>query len=109
MRELYLARDAVLRDLDGRHETLVDAAVEQRRWWLSQWDDGAQFILCLLAQDVQEAVHAIEPTWPLCSDCHAEHQDHPLLVEPDLGTDPFWVCPRSGLPVAAVGSLVHQP
>lgn len=105
MRDLLLARDAVLRDLDGRHASLVDAAVEQRRWWLQQWEDGAQFVLCLLAQDVQEAVHEADPTWPLCP----EHTDHALLIEPDLGTDPFWVCPRSGLPVAAVGSLAHQP
>jgi len=99
------AREAVLRDLGGRHEDLVDAAVEQRRWWVQQWPDGEQFLVCLLAQDVQEAVHATDPTWPLCE----EHQDHPLFVEPDLGTDPFWVCARSGLPVAAVGTLVRQP
>ncbi|MCU1587787.1 MAG: hypothetical protein JWN31_1280 [Frankiales bacterium] len=96
------AREAVLRDLDGRHVELVDQAVEQRRWWLSQWEDGAPFILCLLAQDVQENVHEVDPMWPPCD----EHEDHCLLVEPDLGTDPFWVCPRSGLPIAAVGSLL---
>lgn len=28
---------------------------------------------------------------------------HALFVEPDLGPDPFWVCHRTGLPVAAVG------
>lgn len=39
--------------------------------------------------------------WPSCP----EHPDHALVVEPDLGTDPFWVCERSGLPVAPVGSL----
>lgn len=99
------AREAVLRDLDRKHEGLVQAAVEQRTWWLSQWPDGSPFVLCLLAQDVQEAVHSDDPMWPLCPD----HRDHPLLVEPDLGTDPFWVCTRSGLPVAAVGSLVTQP
>jgi hypothetical protein len=96
------ARDAVLRDLDGKHEELVDRAVEHRQWWLSEWADGEPFVLCLLAQDVQEAVHEVDSTWPLC----AEHPDHCLLVEPDLGTDPFWVCPQSGLPVAPVGSLL---
>jgi hypothetical protein len=51
---------------------------------------------------VQEAVHAThDPDWPLCP----EHGDHALFVEPDLGTDPFWVCHRSGLPVAQVGEL----
>lgn len=101
---LDLARAALLRDLDGRYADLLEAAVEDRQWWLAQWEDGAQFVTCLLAQDVQEAVHETDPTWPLCP----EHHDHPLLVEPDLGTDPFWVCSRSGLPVAAVGSLVRQ-
>ena len=87
----------MLRDLDGKHVDLVDQAVEQRRWWLSQWEDGAPFILCLLAQDVQESVHELDPMWPLCSEHQeAEHQDHCLLVEPDLGTDPFWVCPPVG-------------
>jgi hypothetical protein len=95
------ARAAVLRDLEGRHEAIVDRTVQERRWWLEQWPDGAQFLTCLLAQDVQEAVAELDPTWPLCP----EHQDHRLFVEPDLGTDPFWVCERSGLPVAAVGSL----
>jgi hypothetical protein len=99
---LDAARDAVLRD--GAPEDAVGPAVEHRRWWLSQWADGEPFVLCLLAQDVQEAVHTTDPTWPLCP----EHRDHALLVEPDLGTDPFWVCPTSGLPVAPVGSLVSQ-
>jgi hypothetical protein len=96
------ARVAVLRDLDGRREDLVDACTEQRKWWLSEWADGAPYVLCLLAQDVQEAIRETEPLWPPCP----EHRDHPLFVEPDLGTDPFWVCERSGLPVAPVGRLL---
>ena len=91
----------LLRDCPA-HPDLVDKAVEARRWWLEQWPDGAAYVLCLLAQDVQEAVHAAaDPDWPLCP----EHRDHALFVEPDLGPDPFWVCHRTGLPVAAVGSL----
>lgn len=97
------AREAVLRD--GGPEDLVEAAVAERRWWLEQWAEGEPFVLCLLAQDVQEAVHERDPLWPLC----AEHRDHPLFVEPDLGTDPFWVCHRTGLPIAAVGSLRELP
>jgi hypothetical protein len=99
--ELHAARALVLRDLEGRHEDLVEVAVQKRRWWVEQWAEGAEFLPCLLAQDVQEAVHETDPMWPLC----VEHGDHALVVEPDLGTDPFWVCERSGLPVAAVGSL----
>jgi hypothetical protein len=79
--------------------------VAGRRWWLAEWPDGAPHLLCLLAQDLQDVVHErSDPLWPLC----AEHGDHPLLVEPDLGPDPFWVCHRTGLPVAAVGSLPHH-
>lgn len=102
MTALEDAAAAVARDLaDPAYDDLVAQAVEQRRWWLEQWADGAPYLLCLLAQDVQEAVRERAPLWPVC----AEHGDHPLFVEPDLGTDPFWVCERSGLPVAAVGSL----
>jgi hypothetical protein len=99
--ELAAARALVLRDLEGKYADLLDRVVEKRRWWVEQWAEGAEFLPCLLAQDVQEAVHETDPVWPLC----AEHGDHPLVVEPDLGTDPFWVCERSGLPVAPVGSL----
>ena len=96
------ARAAVLRDLaDPTYDELVDRCLEQRRWWVEQWAEGEQYLLCLLAQDVQEAVHETQPQWPVCS----EHGDHALVVGPDLGTDPFWVCERSGLPVASVGSL----
>ena len=99
---LRQARDAVLSDLaDPRRAPVVDDALGHRAWWLQQWPDGAPHVLGLLAQDVQEAVHADEPLWPVCP----EHRDHPLFVEPDLGPDPFWVCHRSGLPVAAVGTL----
>ena len=96
------AATAVRRDLaDPRREELLLACAEERRWWLEQWPDGAPYLLCLLAQDVQEAVQQVDRSWPLCP----EHGDHALVVEPDLGTDPFWVCERSGLPVAPVGSL----
>ncbi|MCA1713135.1 MAG: hypothetical protein LC789_16450 [Actinobacteria bacterium] len=94
------ARAVLLPDA-GRHAALLDAAVEGRRWWLQEWPAGAPYLLCLLAQDLQEAVHPVDPLWPRCP----EHRDHPLFVEPDLGPDPFWVCHRTGLPVAPVGSL----
>ena len=86
---------------DPAVDELVDEAVAHRAWWLAQWADGAPHVLGLLAQDVQEAVHEGEPLWPACP----EHGDHPLFVEPDLGPHPFWVCHRSGLPVAPVGNL----
>jgi hypothetical protein len=95
------AATVLLRDAPAYPE-LVARAVEGRRWWLAEWPDGAPHVLCLLAQDVQELVQETsDPLWPACP----EHPDHPLLVEPDLGPDPFWVCHRTGLPLAAVGSL----
>jgi hypothetical protein len=101
------ARAAVERDVaDPAWTAAVDAAVARRRWWLAQWPAGAPHVVGLLAQDVQEAVHERDPLWPACSEpsCPAVG-GHPLLVEPDLGPDPFWTCHRTGLPVAAVGGL----
>lgn len=108
---LHAARAAVTRDVaDARWSPVVDAAVEHRRWWLEQWADGAPHVLGLLAQDVQEAVHARDAEWPSCTEptCPAVG-GHPLLVEPDLGPDPFWTCHRTGLPVAPVGELRAGP
>lgn len=101
------ARAAVAHDLaDPAHDEAVEEAVEHRRWWLEQWPDGAELVLCLLAQDVQEAVHRVDPMWPVCVETSCvERFGHPMFVQPDLGTDPFWTCSRTGLPVAPVGSL----
>jgi hypothetical protein len=101
------AREAVARDLgDPSWDAALEAATAHRGWWLEQWADGAPHVLGLLAQDVQEAVHERDPQWPPCTEasCPAVGS-HPLLVEPDLGPDPFWTCHRTGLPVAPVGRL----
>lgn len=100
------ASEAVSRDVPEKYAAAVDAALEQRRWWLSQWADGAPYVLGLLAQDVQEVVHADDAGWPACTEptCPAVGA-HALFVEPDLGADPFWTCHRTGLPVAPVGRL----
>lgn len=87
------AAETVQRDLgDGR--------------WLEHWPDGAPHVLGLLAQDVQEAVHERDRGWPPCPEptCDLRGQ-HCLVVEPDLGSDPFWTCDRTGLPVAPIGWL----
>ena len=102
------ARALVAADLgqDPRWDLALDAACEHRRWWLEQWPEGAEHVLGLLAQDAQEAVHAVDPEWPRCTEGSCpERGRHALFVEPDLGPDPFWVCHRTGLPVAAVGQL----
>lgn len=104
---LTAAAEAVRRDLSvSTYDEALAAAVEQRAWWLREWEAGATYVLGLLAQDVQEAVHVNDPTWPRCieTSCPAV-LSHALLVEPDLGADPFWTCHRTGLPVAPVGSL----
>ena len=36
--------------------SVVDEAVSSRRWWADEWPEGAQFLTCLVAQDVQEAL-----------------------------------------------------
>ena len=96
------ARAVVAHDLHGRFAVELADALAHRQWWLEQWPDGAAYVPGLLAQDVQEAVHAsVDPLWPLCPSC----RDHALFVEPDLGADSFWVCARTGLPVAEVGRL----
>ena len=104
---LAAAADAVRRDLpSAAYDAALQDAVTQRGWWLAQWADGAAYVLGLLAQDLQEVVHADDPQWPLCSEttCPARF-GHALFVEPDLGADPFWTCHRTGLPVAPVGGL----
>ncbi len=102
-----LARVLVAADLaDPRWDAALDEAVTTRRWWLAQWPEGAEHVLGLLAQDAQEAVGVSDPYWPACTEasCPA-NGGHALFVEPDLGPDPFWVCHRTGLPVAPVGHL----
>jgi hypothetical protein len=80
----------------------LETALAGRRTWVDAWPEGAEHVPGLVAQDVQEIIHAsIDDRWPVCP----EHLDHPLFIEPDLGPDPFWVCDRSGLPVAPVGGL----
>lgn len=105
---LVSADDALRADLQATgcwtpatKRALADA-LQSRRAWVDAWPEGAEHVLGLVAQDVQEALHAaVDPSWPMC----AEHLDHALFVEPDLGPDPFWVCHVSGLPVAPVGRL----
>ena len=102
---------AVVHDLASpSYDEQLAAAVEHRAWWLAQWPDGAPHVLGLLAQDVQEAVHEDDPLWPTCREVSClENGRHPLLIEPALGPDPFWVCAHTGLPVAQVGGLVTGP
>ena len=108
---LHTARAGVLRDLTARDVadatvvSLLEDAVAQRRWWVEQWPEGAEYVLGLVAQDVQDALLEAYGRWPLCPSCTAGGELQALSVDPELGPDPHWVCEKEGLVVAPVGGL----
>jgi hypothetical protein len=109
---LHGARALILADLTARDVadaavvSLVEEAVTHRRWWLEQWPDGVEYVLGLVAQDVQDKLLETYGRWPLCVECaEAEDDPHALSVEPELGPEPHWVCGKRGVAVAAVGEL----
>lgn len=105
------ARALVLHDLestgvaDSATVSALEAALADRGWWLEQWADGRDFVVGLVAQDVQDALLGTNGRWPLCRAC--DHLDpHALYVHPDLGgPDPTWVCEHAGIHVAPIGEL----
>lgn len=99
--------DLMARDMDSAHTvSIVDDVLTERRWWVTQWPDGAVFVACLVAQDVQEALLEDVGRWPLCGLPHDENDEpHELRVAPDLGEDPHWVCEEHGCVVAPIGAL----
>ncbi|WP_422070593.1 hypothetical protein [Streptomyces orinoci] len=107
---LHAARALVLADLSagGVAEpdvvSLVEDAVAGRRWWVEQWPEGAEFLVGLVAQDVQDALLDRYGRWPLCPVC-ASGDAHALEVEPELGPDPRWACTKQAVLVARVGAL----
>ena len=87
--------------------SVVDAAVSARRWWADEWPDGEQFLTCLVAQDVQEALLDSTGRWP---SCRADHTDddagllaHPVRVLAEVGCHPQLVL--GYVVVARVGDL----
>jgi hypothetical protein len=107
---LHAARALVLADLvagrvaEADVVSLVEQSVVQRRWWVEQWPEGAQYVAGLVAQDVQDALLERYGRWPLCPVC-GTGDPHALQVDPELGADPHWVCSEAGVKVAALGSL----
>lgn len=101
------ARARVLHDLSATLPTsptgvdALDAAVHERRAWVEPWPDGAAFLACLIAQDVQEALATTVGRWPQCR----TDGSHTLHVEPDLGDDPHWVCEDCSTVIAPIGAL----
>ncbi|WP_069817337.1 hypothetical protein [Streptomyces sp. TP-A0874] len=108
---LHAARALVLADLSADDVavadvvSLVEDAVAHRRWWVEQWPEGVGFVAGLVAQDVQDALLERYGRWPLCPVCTDLNDPHPLDIQPELGTDPHWVCPKTGVAVARIGAL----
>lgn len=107
---MMTARALVLRDLeqtgvaDAEAVSLLEETLSQRSWWLEQWPEGRDFIVGLVAQDVQDGLLERAGRWPLCPNCAGA--THALYVDPDLGgPDPRWVCEEAGVVVAPVGGL----
>lgn len=104
------ARARVLADLGdlatAEVVSILEDAVEQRRWWVEQWPAGQEYAAGLVAQDVQDALLASHGRWPVCRACPDDVPVHSLYISPDLGgPDPTWVCEETGTPVAALGEL----
>ena len=112
---LLAARARVLHDLaaygmdTAAAVSVVDEVLTSRRWWVEQWPQGAAYVACLVAQDVQEGLLDGVGRWPLCCRDHDDPRvaatPHELRVTPDLGEDPHWMCEEDGTVVASVGSL----
>ncbi|WP_371480034.1 hypothetical protein [Kitasatospora sp. NBC_00315] len=108
---LHSARALILADLNTRDVadaavvSLVEDAVTHRRWWLEQWPDGTEYVLGLVAQDVQDKLLEQYGRWPLCPACAEAGDPHALSVEPELGPEPHWVCGKEAVVVAPVGRL----
>ncbi|MET8329683.1 hypothetical protein [Streptomyces sp. NPDC005181] len=107
---LHTARALVMADLaagdvaEAEIVSLVEDAVMHRRWWVEQWPEGVEYVVGLVAQDVQDALLERYGRWPLCPVCDAG-DPHALDVEPELGPDPRWVCTKATVMVARVGAL----
>ncbi|NED82214.1 hypothetical protein G3I76_19230 [Streptomyces sp. SID11233] len=107
---LHTARARVMADLaagdvaQAQIVSMVEDAVTHRRWWVEQWPQGAEFVVGLVAQDVQDALLEQYGRWPLCPVCDSG-DPHALDVEPELGPDPHWVCTKATVSVAPVGAL----
>jgi hypothetical protein len=107
---LLTARALVLADLescrlaDPETVSALEESVTQRRWWISQWPEGREYVAGLVAQDVQDAIVDRQGRWPVCRHC-ADTDAHGLYIQPELGPDPHWVCEKSSTVIAPLGKL----
>ena len=111
VRVLSSARALVLADLQTRGVaspmtvSTLENAVEDRRWWASQWPEGQVYVAGLVAQDVQDALLETVGRWPLCVGCD-DPTEHALYIHPELGgPNPTWVCEQTATQVAELGRL----
>lgn len=109
---LITARARVLADLraccmdDASAVSILEDALAQRQWWVSQWPEGAAYVAGLVAQDVQDALFETRARWPRCHICDLDGPEHSLHIHPDLGgPDPMWVCEHAGATVSPLGEL----
>lgn len=105
------ARALVLRDLSAQGfdsaaaVDVLDDAVAERRWWVEQWPDGADYVAGQIAQDVQDRLLDTQlGRWPRCTACDNPRL-HELRISPELGSDPQWICEESGIEVGPLGGL----
>jgi hypothetical protein len=106
------ARALVLHDLettgcaDPATVSALEKALADRGWWVDQWAEGRDFVVGLVAQDVQDALFDSVGRWPLCLTCGPELPEHALHIDPDIGgPSPQWVCEESGRTIAPLGRL----
>ena len=109
--QLSAARARLLHDLEATvattpaHVDVLEDVVAARREWVQPWPEGASYLTCLMAQDLQEQLQELVVLhigrWPQCR-LDGAHQLH---VEPDLGADPHWVCEDCATIVAPIGGL----
>lgn len=100
-----LLHDLAARGVDGPAAVdLVEDVVTERRWWVEQWPEGEAYVAGQVAQDVQDRLLDAGERWPLCRS-HHDGDVHELRIEPELGSEPRWVCETSGAVVAPLGGL----
>ena len=108
--EVMRARALVLHDLeatgiaDPTVVSLLEEAVASRRWWVTQWAKGSEYVAGLVAQDVQDELLESKGRSPLCPTWEAATPA--LYIHPEIGgPGPVWICEHSGKVVAPLGRL----